>query len=195
MPTPTVGVVGLIPKLDFSPAGTFQQAGDLVAVAGVTRGELGASHYLYALHGKTAGTVPPLDLKAEGALQKVVRDLVRARVLASAHDCAEGGLAVALAECCIADRDLQLGATVRTEAAGVPAHAYLFGEDASRVVVSFAPEMRSRVEAAFSAAGVPLQVVGTVGGDALRIDGMLEVKVAALDHAFRTGLPAVLGQA
>jgi phosphoribosylformylglycinamidine synthase II len=195
MPTPTVGVVGLIPRLDFSPAGTFQQGGDLVAVAGVTRGELGASHYLYALHGRTAGQVPPLDLKVEAALQRVVRDLVRARVLASAHDCSEGGLAVALAECCIADKGRQLGAAVRLEAGEVPAHAYLFGEDASRVVVSFRPGQRARVEAEFSAAGVPLQVVGTVGGDALRIDGVLDVKVAALDHAFRTGLPAVLGRA
>ena len=194
MPTPTVGVVGLIPRLDFSPAGTFQQEGDLVAVAGTTRGALGASHYLYALHGKTAGAVPPLDLKAEAALQQVVRELVRARALASAHDCSEGGLAVALAECCIADKDRQLGATVRLEPGGVPRHAYLFGEDASRVVVSFRTSEQGRVEAAFRAAGVPLQVVGTVGGQALRIEGMLEVRVSALDRAFRTGLPAVLGQ-
>jgi phosphoribosylformylglycinamidine synthase len=195
MPTPTVGVVGLIPVLDFSPAGTFQEPGDLVAVAGTTRGELGASHYLYALHGKTAGKVPPLDLAREAALQRTVRDLVRARVLASAHDCSEGGLAVALAECCISDKDQQLGATVKLSPGAVPAHAYLFGEDASRVVVSFPPPQRAAVESAFAAAGVPLEVVGSVGGAALRIEGMLDVAVKDLDHAFRTGLPAVLGQA
>jgi phosphoribosylformylglycinamidine synthase II len=195
MPTPTVGVVGLIPTLDFSPAGTFQNAGDLVAVAGTTRGELGASHYLYALHGKTAGKVPALDLSREAALQRTVRELVRSRVLSSAHDCSEGGLAVALAECCIADTERQLGAKVALRTGEVAAHAYLFGEDASRVVVSFPPSQRAVVESAFGAAGVPLEVVGEVGGERLTLKGLLDVAVKGLDGAFRGGLPAVLGRA
>ncbi|HEY1416783.1 MAG TPA: phosphoribosylformylglycinamidine synthase subunit PurL, partial [Myxococcaceae bacterium] len=100
LPTPTVAVVGLLPDVSATCAGVFRKAGDKVAVLGETRGQLGGSEWLLMTAGKIAGRPPTLDAAREKALQSVVRDLVRTRKVSSAHDTSEGGLAVALAECC-----------------------------------------------------------------------------------------------
>jgi len=191
LPTPTVAVVGLLPRVEQTCTAAFQDAGDRIAVLGETRGALGGSEYLLAMHGKTAGKVPALDSAAELALQRVVRELVRSGAARSAHDCSEGGLAVALAECCVLD-GRGLGASVKLAPGAVPAHAYLFGEDPTRVVLSFAPGRQDEVVELCRRSGVPCAVVGEVGGDALRVDGMFDVPVAALSRAYRSGIPAVL---
>src|SRR5678816_4613568 len=95
--------------------------------------------------GKIAGRPPALDTEREKALQSVVRELVRSRKVASAHDTSEGGLAVALAECCMADAEKPIGAQVSLSVGSVPPHAYLFGEDASRIIVSYSPEHEAEV--------------------------------------------------
>jgi len=194
LPTPTVAVVGLLPDVSRTVGLAFRRAGDLVAVLGETRGELGGSEWLLSVHGKLAGRPPSLDMAREKSLQALVRGLVRAGALASAHDTSEGGLAVALAECCVADRDRMLGATLQLDAGKVPPHAYLFGEDASRVVVSFAPEFQAEVERAARDAGVPCAAVGVVGGDRLTLQGLLDVPLAQLDRAWRSGIPALTKQ-
>ena len=194
LPTPTVAVVGLLPDVSRTVGLAFRREGDLVAVLGETRGELGGSEWLLAFHQKLAGRPPALDAARERSLQELARGLVRAGALASAHDASEGGLAVALAECCIADRDRMLGATLQLDAGRVPPHAFLFGEDASRVVISFAPEFQAEVERAARAAGVPCAVVGVVGGDRLTLQGLLDVTVAQLGRAWRSGIPALVRQ-
>src|SRR5579872_2136166 len=93
-PTPTVAVVGLLPDFSRHCGAAFARAGDRIALLGQTRGVLGGSEYLVAFHGKTAGLPPRLDAAAEAALQRTVRELVRAGHLSSAHDASEGGLAV-----------------------------------------------------------------------------------------------------
>ena len=145
--------------------------------------------------GKLAGRPPALDATRERLLQILVRTLIRIGWLSSAHDTSEGGLAVALAECCMADPDRPaLGATLQPEAGTVAPHAFLFGEDASRIVVSFPPAHRDAVVDAAKEAGVPLEVVGTVGGDRLTVKGLLNVPVAELSRAWRSGIPAVVKQ-
>jgi phosphoribosylformylglycinamidine synthase subunit PurL len=188
LPTPTVGVVGLLPHVEQTCTASFKDAGDKVAVLGVTKGSLAGSEYLLAMHGKTAGKIPALDAAAEKSLQAAVRELVRSGAVKSAHDCSEGGLAVALAECCVIDGR---GATLRLSST-LPTHAYLFGEDPTRVVISFAPGKQQQVEETCRRLGVPCAVIGEVGGDALKIDGLLTVPVASLDRAYRSGVPSVL---
>jgi len=188
LPTPTVAVVGLVPNVKQTCSASFKDAGDQVAVLGVTKGSLAGSEWLLAMHGKIAGKVPTLDAAAEKALQSAVRELVRSGAVKSAHDCSEGGLAVALAECCVIDGR---GATLRCST-GIPAHAFLFGEDPTRVVISFAPGKQREVEESCRRLGVPCAVVGEVGGDALKIEGLLNVPVASLDRAYRSGIPSVL---
>ena len=177
LPTPTVAVVGLLRDVTKTVGLAFRRAGDLVAILGETRGELGGSEWLLAFHDKLDGRPPRLDAVREKRLQEVVRGLVLSGALASAHDTSEGGLAVALAECCIADKDAMLGATVQLSPAAVPPHAYLFGEDASRVVVSF-----------------PCAVLGVVGGDRLTVPGLFDLPLAQLSRAWRSGIPGLMKQ-
>jgi phosphoribosylformylglycinamidine synthase subunit PurL len=194
LPTPTVAVVGLLRDVTRTVGLAFRRAGDLVAVLGETRGELGGSEWLLSVHGKMAGRPPTLDMAREKSLQELVRGLVRSGALASAHDTSEGGLGVALAECCVADRERMLGATLQLDAGKVPPHAFLFGEDASRVVISFAQEFQAEVERAARAVAVPCAVVGLVGGDRLTVQGLFDVPLTRLDRAWRSGIPALVKQ-
>ncbi len=192
LPTPTVAVVGLLPDVSATCAGVFRRAGDKVAVLGETRGQLGGSEWLLMTAGKIAGRPPTLDAAREKALQSVVRELVRSHRVASAHDTSEGGLAVALAESCMANAEGPIGAQVTLPVGSVAPHAYLFGEDASRVIVSYAPEHEADIAAACNAAGIPFVQIGTVGGDRLVISGLLDVPVARLSDAWRSGIPALM---
>ncbi len=194
LPTPTVAVVGLLRDVTKTVGLAFRRPGDLVAVLGETRGELGGSEWLLAFHHKLAGRPPRLDVAGEKRLQQVVRQLIQSGALASAHDTSEGGLAVALAECCMADPDVALGATLQVSPGTVAPHAYLFGEDASRVVVSFSPLFQAEVAAACAAAAVPCGVLGVVGGDRLTLPGLLDVPVGQLSRAWRSGIPALMKQ-
>ncbi len=194
LPTPTVAVVGLLRDVTKTVGLAFRRPGDLVAVLGETQGELGGSEWLLAFHDKLAGRPPRLDMAREKSLQEVVRGLIRSGALSSAHDTSEGGLAVALAECCIAEKEAMLGATAELSVGAVAPHAYLFGEDASRVVVSFPPSFQEEVVSACQAARVPCAVLGVVGGDRLTLPGLLDVPITQLSRAWRSGIPTLLRQ-
>jgi phosphoribosylformylglycinamidine synthase len=195
-PTPTVGMVGLVEPVERTCTSAFRQAGDVVLLAGpIGAGEVGGSEYLSTQFGKEAGRPPALDLALEKKVHELVRRAIREGLLSSAHDCAEGGLAVALAECCMmADEKAgaaQLGAALRVPF-GARKDFILFGESASRVVVSCPPESLPRLGALAREVGAPLVQLGAVGGDRLEIQGALSVPVAELSAAWRGGIPAVL---
>ena len=190
-PTPMIGMVGLMDDCAKNAGGGFTAAGDRVGlVGGLGEGHLGGSEYLYAVHGKLLGMPPPLDLARERAVQKAVREAVRAGLLKAAHDCSDGGLAVALAEMCFAK---EVGCRVALKSQ-LRADALLFGEDASRVIVSYRPDDREGVEAICSAAGAPFEDIGQVGGTALIFEGVLEAKVADLREAWRSSIPRLVGE-
>jgi len=184
--------VGLLPDVSATCTGVFRKAGDKVAVLGETRGQLGGSEWLLMTAGKIAGRPPALDAGREKALQSVVRELVRSGNVASAHDTSEGGLAVALAECCMADAENPIGAQVSLPVGSVVPHAFLFGEDASRVVISYALEREGEIAAACKAASVPFASIGTVGGDRLVISGLIDLRVTKLSDAWRRGIPSLM---
>jgi phosphoribosylformylglycinamidine synthase len=180
-PTPVLGVVGLLEDASQTVTRLFRSAGARIVVLGDNRGELGGSEYLALLHDKVAGTPPQLDLTDERALQRLVVDAIRSGLIESAHDCAEGGLAVALAECCF---DTAFGVTVAMAGVGgVPApfrvNATLFGESASRVVVSTSPERLQALLDAARAAGVTAAAIGSTGGDRIRlqVDGQAVIDI------------------
>jgi phosphoribosylformylglycinamidine synthase II len=200
-PTPMIAMVGLVEPVEKTCGSAFRNAGDVVAVLGELRGEVGGSEYLAAIFGKEAGRPPALDLEREKAVQAAVRRAVREGLLSSAHDCSDGGLAVALAECCMmappppgGGAPPWLGCAVRVP---FPSRKdfMLFGEDASRIVVSLPPAHLPRLEALAREAGAPLVRLGAVGGATLEIQGVLSVPVAELARAWRDGLPRVLRRA
>src|SRR6516162_5896118 len=185
LPTPTVAVVGLLPDVSATCGSSFRQAGDCVAILGETRGELGGSEFISSFAGKVAGRPPGLNVRAELALQRALRRLIQSGLLSSAHDCSEGGLAVALAESCIGGA---LGARLKLEADLPVPHAFLFGEDASRAVISFAPAAAQRVLDVCHELGVPFGLIGDVGGDELIIEDLLSQSVSSLARAYRSGI-------
>jgi phosphoribosylformylglycinamidine synthase II len=172
-PTPTIGVVGLLEHADRVVSRRFQESGDAILMLGEGSGELGGSEYLKVVHDVVRGMPPALDLDAERALQRLLVTLADERLLRSAHDCSDGGAAVTIAEC--AFDTVGIGAEVSLEGlevakrAAVNAAAALFGESASRVVVSVVPEHVTAVLRHAAAANVPVRVIGQTGGSRLRI--------------------------
>lgn len=169
-PTPVLGVVGLIEDASKTCTRTFKSAGAVVMLLGDNAGELGGSEYLNTVHQVVAGPPPVLDLKREAALQELIVKLIRDGVVESAHDCSEGGLALAIAECTFDNGGL--GVTADLPAVGgdtFALNATLFGESASRIIVSVSPGQREAVAAAATAAGIPVTEIGTVGGDRIRV--------------------------
>jgi len=195
LPTPVLGVVGLLENAERVVRRTFRAAGDVVILLGENRGELGGSEYLKVMHGLIRGKAPALDLTREAALQELLVSGAAEGLIRSAHDCAEGGLAVTLAECCF-DTSLGVDANVPgvAAAAGWRDVATLFGESASRVVISVSPEHADRVLAMAAAKAVPAARIGTVGGDRIRVsvDGerVLDEPLAASEHIWSTAIEA-----
>jgi phosphoribosylformylglycinamidine synthase len=150
---------------------TFKTAGSAVVLLGDNAGELGGSEYLATMHNLVAGKPPALNLKREAALQALIIKLVRDACIESAHDCSEGGLAITLAECTFDTGGIGVSADL-TSVGDEPAfatNATLFGESASRIVISVASHHLDYVMAAAKAADVPAREIGRVGGEAIRI--------------------------
>ena len=172
-PTPVIGVVGLLEHADRSLSRRFRGSGEVVILLGEGRGELGGSEYLKVAHGLVRGLPPTLDLDAERALQDVLVTLAGERLIRSAHDCADGGLAVTLAECCFGAGGVGVEAAIDgvnvSRDARMNDAAALFGESASRAVVSATPDDVAEVLARAAAAQVPARVIGQTGGNLLRI--------------------------
>ncbi|MSO30630.1 MAG: phosphoribosylformylglycinamidine synthase subunit PurL [Acidobacteria bacterium] len=171
LPTPVLGVVGLIENADAVVRRAFRDEGDVIVLLGESRDELGGSEYLKAMHGLIRGVPPALDLAREGALQRVLVKGAAEGLIRSAHDCAEGGLAVTLAECCF---DTGLGAEADVAAVATAANAFgdvatMFAESASRVVVSVSAARTAELEALAASEGVPAAVIGRVGGERIVI--------------------------
>jgi phosphoribosylformylglycinamidine synthase len=171
LPTPVLGVVGLIEDASTVIRRTFRGDGDAVMLLGDSHEELGGSEYLKVVHRLVKGLPPKLDLAREAALQRVLVKGVATGLIRSAHDCAEGGLAVTLAESCF---DTGLGAVVDVAAVEGTVAAFadvatLFGESASRVVVSVDSARTAELEGLATESDVPVAVIGRVGGSRIRI--------------------------
>ncbi|MSO29898.1 MAG: phosphoribosylformylglycinamidine synthase subunit PurL [Acidobacteria bacterium] len=172
-PTPVIGVVGLLERADRVISGRFKESGDVVVLLGDGRGELGASEYLKLVYDQVRGIPPTLDLDRERALQGLVVELAEERLIRSADDCSDGGIAVTLAECCFDSGGMGAEISIDSTEISSDPHlndaAALFGESASRIVVSMVADHVTRVLELAAAASVPARVIGHTGGSRLRI--------------------------
>jgi phosphoribosylformylglycinamidine synthase II len=166
-PTPTVGMVGLLEKLDQKVGSHFQKTGDRILLLGSTSGVLGGSAYWTHVRDFTGGTPASVDLKGEAALQRLLVEAAKRKLLSSAHDCSTGGLAVAVAEAAIggpyALGSFGAGLGLQGYAGGVDDVALLYGEDQGRVVVSCDPANEQPLVALAGEFGVPIFAAGVVG--------------------------------
>jgi phosphoribosylformylglycinamidine synthase len=186
LPTPTVGMVGLLDDVSRHVRLPFRDGGDVVALLGESGDELGASEFLRTVHGRDEGPCPEVDLEAERRLVDLLVRLAQERLLSSAHDVSDGGLAVALAESAMTGG---LGADVRLDSA-LRVSALLFGETTGRAILSFLPRNEGRIRSVAAELDVPFAVVGAVGGERLRISvgdrKLIDEDVTALRNLWKT---------
>ncbi|MCZ7527751.1 MAG: phosphoribosylformylglycinamidine synthase subunit PurL [Acidimicrobiia bacterium] len=194
-PTPVVAVLGLVEDLADPPPPARLGSGQHVVVLGITRPELGGSEWAAVVHALRGGRPPLADLGAAAALHELVRGLVDERLVAGVHDCADGGLAVTLAEMAI-----EGGTGFRIDPSALPVDGppsppaiTLFSESASRVVLGVAPGRVEEVLARAAVAGVPAAAVGEAGGDRLVVDGAVDVDLAEVSRAWCDAIPTAMG--
>ncbi|HMC54143.1 MAG TPA: phosphoribosylformylglycinamidine synthase subunit PurL, partial [Gemmatimonadaceae bacterium] len=196
-PTPVIGMVGVIDSIEHVTRSTFAHAGDEIVLLGDTRDELGGSEYLHTIHGLIAGRPPVCDLQQERALIDALLESITAGAVHSAHDCSEGGLAVALAECTMMNRMRMLGAEIDLgEWASLPLRSLLFGESQGRVIVSSAEA--NTVLAVAKKHGVPARRIGWVR-DWQRLEitvasKRISVTLADLADAYHDAIPKRMSQ-
>ncbi|MWV47057.1 phosphoribosylformylglycinamidine synthase subunit PurL [Paenibacillus sp. HJL G12] len=191
-PTPVVGMVGLLHDTDHITTQGFKQEGDVIFLLGNTQAELGGSEFQYAVHGLTEGRPPVLDLDTEKKLLAGVLGAIQSGLVQSAHDLSEGGLAVALAESCISG---SLGAHV-TLSSQLRNDLALFSESQSRILLSATKEHADKLQAYLSEQGVPVTLIGSVGGESLVVEindaPALNETVAGLRQVWEDAIPCLM---
>jgi len=209
-PTPVVAMVGLIEQtIDHRPktkdsqgkrydpplTGAFKDEGDIVILLGETREELGGSEYLKVIHRRKQGRVPEMDLAREKRLQDFVLGEIREGRVKSAHDLSEGGLAVAVAECCFMNPRKRWGVHIDFENPPLMRpDAFLFGESQSRIVVSVSEEEKESFCERAKKAGVPVTVFGKVGGKTIQLGKWVTLSVAEAETIWRGSLHGFMGR-
>ncbi len=188
LPTPTIGAVGVLDDVSLHTGSAFQDGG-AVYLIGATDASLGGSEYLARMHSMTAGEPPAVELDLELNVQQTTRDAIRARLVVAAHDCSEGGLAVALAESCIAGRiGGRFNVSELAEANNNRIDQTLFGEAASRVILQSESGKEADLEEFFAQRLVPFTRLGEAGGSTFAIEGVLEVPLAVAADAWNSAL-------
>jgi phosphoribosylformylglycinamidine synthase II len=202
LPTPVIGMIGLVEDVRRVVQPGFKQAGNLVALLGTTADDLSLSEYAAVVDGLATeeliavGEVPGIDLQAERAVQNACLEAAETGLLASAHDCSDGGLAVALAECCFSSLNrAAVGADIKVPAVlrgSLPAASTLFSETPSRIIVSFPASSRAALENIAAREQCPFTLIGEVGGNRLRIklddEDAISIDVSDMETVWRTSL-------
>jgi len=184
LPTPQIGGLGLLPDISRMATIGFKAAGETILVLGFNRGHMGQSRYLRDILGRADGTPPPVDLVTEKRIGDLVREFISAGALTTVHDISEGGLMVAVTEMAMAGG---MGATLSVSPGSLPLAAVLFGEDQGRYVVAVKdPEA---ILKAAEGRGIPVQAIGTTGGERLSLDGAFDLALADLTAAHERWLP------
>jgi phosphoribosylformylglycinamidine synthase len=191
-PTPVVGMVGLVHDIDHITTQGFKREGDVIFLLGETKAEIGGSEFQYVIHGVTEGRPPQIDLDAEKRLLDAVLSAIQQGLVASAHDVSDGGLAVALAECCITGG---VGAKVNFTT-GLRSDLALFSESQSRIVLSASAEKAEALKRHLEQSGVPYQVLGQVQGKQLDVainsKPVIQASVEQLEKVWKDAIPCLM---
>jgi phosphoribosylformylglycinamidine synthase len=201
-PSPLIGMIGVLDDVNQRVGMGFRDVGDAIVLVGQCRDELGGSEYVAALHGLEVGRPPQLDIERELLVQKFTLAAIRGGIAKSAHDVSDGGLAIALAECCIAGNR---GASVELppeieDQINIRLDAVLFGESQSRVILSIAPENLEKLHLSALHAGLSVNYLGSVGGDKFILGDdrsgvlrpLINVHLADLIRVYKGAIPALM---
>ena len=186
-PTPVIGMIGVIEDYGRRLDAALKHEGDFVLMVGSSHNDLGGSEYLKVEHGTVAGRPPALDLTREGAVNRLILAAAKAGMLRSAHDCAEGGMLVALAECCLLG-----GLGVRCPAmrpeAPVRLDAAFFGETPGRFIVSAPSRAMPELQTLARRHHVEISLLGMAGGETLEFEGQFRLSLPEMREAWESGL-------
>jgi phosphoribosylformylglycinamidine synthase II len=192
-PTPVIGMVGMIDKESHITTSNFKDDNDIIMIIGShTRGELGGSEYLSCIHGIVAGDAPVIDLKFEKRLQDGLIDLIIKGMVKSAHDISDGGIAVALAESCIGDKDHCIGASVKLERKRLRCDMILFGEDQSRIIITAEKKNVEIIKNKLAGIDIPCSEIGVTGGNTLEIEGILSVTIEEMKDRYYKAIESIM---
>jgi phosphoribosylformylglycinamidine synthase II len=189
LPTPSIGGVGVLADFTKSATLAFKAADEAILLIGETQGWLGQSVYLRDVCGREEGAPPPVDLIEERENGDIVRALIGEGLVTAAHDVSDGGLLVALAEMAMASG---IGATLDAAPEDTPGHAYWFGEDQARYLVTVPADRARAVIERVQAASVPVSRIGATGGDSIAIPGERDIAIKTLTDRFEGWLPAYM---
>ncbi len=191
-PTPVIGMLGLIEDLKYVTTANFKSPGDLIILIGKNTDEIGGSEYLAWIYGKVLGDAPEIDLELEKRVQRTCLEGIRLGLIKSAHDVSDGGIAVALAECCIIDKENLLGCKVELKDEIRP-DFLLFGEGQSRIIVTVDEEDLKKFEEICVRNNVPYSVIGVVTGDKkIRINDWIDVDVETVADLYYNTLRRIM---
>lgn len=192
-PTPVIGMVGLVHDMNHVTTQGFKSAGDVIFLLGETLAELGGSEFQLVMHGVTEGRPPVIDLDVEKRLQRAVLSAIQGGLVSSAHDLAEGGLAVALAESAISGG---IGANIDWSVPELRVDVALFSESQSRLLLSCRPDQADALQMHLVEEGVRVTRIGTVGGKKLNVTvngvAALDVDVSKLETTWKDAIPCLM---
>ena len=189
LPTPSIGGVGVLPDFTQSATLAFKAEGEAILLIGETQGWLGQSVYLRDICGREEGAPPPVDLVEERENGDMVRALIGERLVTAAHDVSDGGLLVAIAEMAMASG---IGATLEAAPDDTPAHAFWFGEDQARYLITVPADRADAVVRQVRGASVPVHRIGTTGGATMVLPGERPILIKALTERFEGWFPSYM---
>ncbi|MBI5144761.1 MAG: phosphoribosylformylglycinamidine synthase subunit PurL [Candidatus Omnitrophica bacterium] len=163
-PTPAIGMVGIVNDMKKVCTQYFKKENQNIILLGICKEELGGSEYLKEIHQLVKGDAPELDLFLEQAVQATAKEAIKKGLVSSAHDCAEGGLALALAECCISHKENMVGAMIDNLNFDIRKDALLFGESQSRIILSCSKYSVAKIRQIAGKYRAPLRIIGKTGG-------------------------------
>ena len=187
-PTPVIGMVGLIEDADNVTTSYFKNEGDLIAVISPEDAEsgfdgIGGSEYLKLIHNEVKGDAPRINVKTERVLIKLIPELTRKKLINSAHDISDGGLAVAIAESCLMNRVSPVGCNVKFEYNGRKDFV-LFNESQTRILISFGNNSKPEIEKICGLSGLNLNVIGKVGGSNIIVNNDINISLEKGEDAY-----------
>ncbi len=190
-PTPTIGMLGLIENVDSMLTAYFKNEGDVVFVIGADRCEIGGSEYLSIIHGLIKGECPDVNLSQEKLINDVVLELNGMKLLKSAHDVSDGGIGTALAECCIMNRNENIGCSVNLHHKNRFDYS-LFSESQGRILISVARENCKNVSDLLSDRGIQFEEIGVTGGDELVINDKIKLGLDVLSDRYYNSIHKIM---
>jgi phosphoribosylformylglycinamidine synthase len=187
-PTPTIAMAGIVYDINLRQTQWFKDNGDLVVLLGKSYEELGGSEYLATIHGIEEGIPPDINMDMEIAVQDTCLEAIQNGLIKSAHDCSEGGIAVALAESCFSGPKFNRGVKISIKEEKIRGDCLLFGESQSRIIVSLDKDKLDDLKKIAKKNNSPFSVIGEVGTDRLVIEGLIDCDIESLKQEWRGAL-------